>query len=109
MAGGEAPGVPRSALPAYAAEVARVSGGLLGFRAISAEERTALQRVARGIAKLTPRLPERSRERVRRRQARVISAVAHLSDRAIPIRLRWVTTLVGTSTDETDARSVSAK
>ena len=37
-------------LPAYAIEVARVSGGLLGFRSISAEERTALQRVAREIA-----------------------------------------------------------
>jgi DnaJ-domain-containing protein 1 len=37
-------------LPAYAAEVASVSGGLLGFRAISAEERTALQRAAREIA-----------------------------------------------------------
>ena len=37
-------------LPAYAAEVASVSGGLLGFRSISAEERTALQRVAREIA-----------------------------------------------------------
>jgi hypothetical protein len=36
-------------LPAYAAAVARVSGGLLGFWAISAEERTALQRVAREI------------------------------------------------------------
>jgi hypothetical protein len=37
-------------LPGYAAEVARVSGGLLGFRSISAEEKTALQRVAREIA-----------------------------------------------------------
>jgi hypothetical protein len=37
-------------LPAYAAEVASVSGGLLGFRSISAEERTALQRIAREIA-----------------------------------------------------------
>ena len=37
-------------LPAYAAEVASVSGGLLGFRAISAAERTALRRVAREIA-----------------------------------------------------------
>ena len=37
-------------LPAYAAEVASVSGGLLGFRAISAEETMALQRVAREIA-----------------------------------------------------------
>lgn len=37
-------------LPAYAAEVASVSGGLLGFRAISAEERTVLQRAAREIA-----------------------------------------------------------
>lgn len=37
-------------LPAYAAAVASVSGGLLGFRSISAEERTALQRVAREIA-----------------------------------------------------------
>jgi len=37
-------------LPAYAAEVASVSGGLLGFHSISAEERTALQRVAREIA-----------------------------------------------------------
>jgi hypothetical protein len=37
-------------LPAYAAEVASVSGGLLGFRSISAQERTALQRVAREIA-----------------------------------------------------------
>ena len=37
-------------LPAYAVEVASVSGGLLGFRSISAEERTALQRVAREIA-----------------------------------------------------------
>jgi hypothetical protein len=37
-------------LPAYAATVASVSGGLLGFRGISAEERTALQRVAREIA-----------------------------------------------------------
>ena len=37
-------------LPAYATEVASVSGGLLGFRSISAEERTALQRVAREIA-----------------------------------------------------------
>jgi hypothetical protein len=34
-------------LPAYAAEVASVSGGLLGFHSISAEERTALQCVAR--------------------------------------------------------------
>ena len=34
-------------LPAYAAEVASVSGGLLGFGSISAEERTALQRIAR--------------------------------------------------------------
>jgi hypothetical protein len=37
-------------LPACAAEVASVSGGLLGFRSISADERTALQRVAREIA-----------------------------------------------------------
>jgi hypothetical protein len=37
-------------LPGYAVEVARVSGGLLGFRSISAEERAALQRVAREIA-----------------------------------------------------------
>jgi len=37
-------------LPAYAAAVASVSGGLLGFRAISADERTVLQRVAREIA-----------------------------------------------------------
>jgi hypothetical protein len=37
-------------LPAYAAEVAHVSGGLLGFRSISTEERTALQRLAREIA-----------------------------------------------------------
>ena len=37
-------------LPAYAAEVASVSGGLLGFRPISAEERAALERVAREIA-----------------------------------------------------------
>jgi hypothetical protein len=37
-------------LPAYAGEVARVSGGLLGFRSISVEERAALQRVAREIA-----------------------------------------------------------
>ena len=36
-------------LPAYATEVASVSGGLLGFRSISAEERTVLQRVAREI------------------------------------------------------------
>lgn len=34
-------------LPAYAAEVASVSGGLLGFGSISADERTALQRIAR--------------------------------------------------------------
>ena len=37
-------------LPAYATAVASVSGGLLGFRSISAEERAALQRVAREIA-----------------------------------------------------------
>jgi hypothetical protein len=37
-------------LSAYAAEVARVSGGLLGFRSISVEERMALERVAREIA-----------------------------------------------------------
>jgi len=37
-------------LPAYAVEVARISGGLLGFRSISADERTAVQRVAREIA-----------------------------------------------------------
>jgi hypothetical protein len=37
-------------LPAYAVEVASISGGLLGFRSISADERTALQRVAREIA-----------------------------------------------------------
>jgi cell division septum initiation protein DivIVA len=37
-------------LPAYATEVASVSGGLLGFRSISREERAALQRVAREIA-----------------------------------------------------------
>lgn len=37
-------------LPAYAAEVASISGGLLGFRSISADERTAVQRVAREIA-----------------------------------------------------------
>ena len=36
-------------LPAYATEVASASGGLLGFGSISAEERTALQRVAREI------------------------------------------------------------
>jgi DnaJ-domain-containing protein 1 len=37
-------------LPAYAAEVARVSGGLLGFHSISAKERTALEHVAREVA-----------------------------------------------------------
>lgn len=37
-------------LPAYAVEVANISGGLLGFRSISTDERTALQRVAREIA-----------------------------------------------------------
>jgi hypothetical protein len=37
-------------LSAYAEAVASVSGGLLGFRSISAQERTALQRVAREIA-----------------------------------------------------------
>jgi hypothetical protein len=37
-------------LPAYATEVASVSGGLLGFRSISAEESDVLQRVAREIA-----------------------------------------------------------
>jgi len=37
-------------LPAYAAEVASISGGLLGFRSISTEEKTALQRVAGEIA-----------------------------------------------------------
>ena len=37
-------------LPAYAVEVASISGGLLGFRSISTEERTAVQRVAREIA-----------------------------------------------------------
>jgi len=36
-------------LPAYAAEVASVSGGLLGLRSISADERTVLQRVAQEI------------------------------------------------------------
>lgn len=38
-----------ASLPAYATEVASVAGGLLGFRSISAEERTALRRVAREI------------------------------------------------------------
>ena len=37
-------------LPVYAVEVASISGGLLGFRSISADERTAVQRVAREIA-----------------------------------------------------------
>ena len=37
-------------LPAYAVEVASVSGGLLGFHSISAEERTALERLAREMA-----------------------------------------------------------
>jgi len=37
-------------LPAYAQAVASVSGGLLRFRSISAEEKTALQRVSREIA-----------------------------------------------------------
>ena len=37
-------------LPAYAVEVASMSGGLLGFRSISTDERTALQRVGREIA-----------------------------------------------------------
>ena len=39
-----------ASLPAYAAEVASVSGGLLGFRAISAEGAMALQHVARELA-----------------------------------------------------------
>ena len=37
-------------LPAYATEVASVSGGLVGFRSISREESVVLQRVAREIA-----------------------------------------------------------
>jgi hypothetical protein len=37
-------------LPAYALEVARASGGVLGLRSISAAERTALQRVAHEMA-----------------------------------------------------------
>jgi uncharacterized tellurite resistance protein B-like protein len=37
-------------LPAFATEVAGASGGLWGFRSISAEERTALQRITREIA-----------------------------------------------------------
>ena len=37
-------------LPVYAVEVASISGGLLGFRSISADERIAVQRVAREIA-----------------------------------------------------------
>ena len=37
-------------LPSYAAEVASVSGGLLGYRATSPEEKAELERVAREIA-----------------------------------------------------------
>ena len=37
-------------LPVYTVEVASISGGLLGFRSISADERIAVQRVAREIA-----------------------------------------------------------
>ena len=37
-------------LPACAVEVASILGGLLGFRSISANERTAVERVAREIA-----------------------------------------------------------
>jgi hypothetical protein len=37
-------------LPSYATQVAKVSGGLLGFHAISASERKALERVAQEIA-----------------------------------------------------------
>ena len=40
----------QASLPAYAAEVASISGGLLGFRSISTDERMAVQRVAREIA-----------------------------------------------------------
>jgi hypothetical protein len=41
-------------LPAYAVEVASISGGLLGFRSISPDERAALRRVAREIAEAHP-------------------------------------------------------
>jgi hypothetical protein len=36
-----------ASLPAYATDVARVSGGLLGFRSISADEKNALDRARR--------------------------------------------------------------
>jgi len=49
--------VLEDSLPACATEVARVSGGLLGFKSISAEERAVLQRIAREIGEAHPRWP----------------------------------------------------